>query len=182
MFDTIRQKSHRCLDDQIDRIKNYCDTDPAVAELVKYLIAYSNEESYASSGSTDSQIGRELSMFIWQISNADLSGIGCRDVDPAWASNLNYFIGNWIYDDSAFAFKQRAKTGVFEFKGANDDDDQWLQDPCILVEAAKANREYYTRLESMRQGRGYTDMSKDELNEFLNLRVNDTKVLELLNG
>ena len=67
MFDIIRSKSHGYLDKQIDELKKYCDEDSDDAEMVRYIIAYSDEMTYSSDGSEDAKIGRQIIQFIWQI-------------------------------------------------------------------------------------------------------------------
>jgi len=65
--------------------------------------------------------------------------------DTSWANKLSSFIGNYILDDAAFDFEQEDGR-PFNFKPSGDDG-RWLQNPKILVEAAKANREYYDKME-----------------------------------
>lgn len=145
MFDTITKKSHDYLQKQLDELKVYCDKDPAVADFVKYMIVYSDEMAYATPGSEDARIGREIIQMIWQISGMDFSGMANSiHFSPGWVSKLNNFIGNYFYDDSGFDFKQSEWGGTFEFRPAGcGDSDRWLQNPTVIVEAARANRAYY---------------------------------------
>lgn len=166
MFKTITEKSHNFLQGQIDELEQTCASDAGVAEMVRYILAYSDQMAYCG-GDEDAKIGREIIQFIWQISGIDLSDMGnsCH-FNPGWVKDLNNFIGNYIHDDSAFDFEQCEFNGTFKFKFA-DDCHRWLQDPMVLVEAAKANREYY---------------SKADRDVFSRLRdkVDGTKVLALV--
>lgn len=168
MFETISKKSHDYLQTQLDELKASCESDPQVAELVKYLVAYSDEMAYSSNDcSYEAQIGRDICQVLWQISGMDFTNIANRyHFSPGWVSKLNNFIGNYVYDDSAFDFEQSGFNGIFEFKPSRDND-RFLQNPLIIVEAAKANREYYNRADQ---------------DSFARLRdkVNGTKVLELI--
>lgn len=166
MFDTVREKSHKYLDQQLDELQKYCTNDLGVAEMVKYIVAYSDQMAYCG-GNEDAKIGREIIQFLWQINGMDLSDMGNSiHFDPSWARKLNSFIGNFIFDDSGFDFEQAEFNGAFEFKSA-DDNGRWLQNPWVLVEAAKANREYYERAD------------KDVFSR-LRERVDGKKVLELV--
>lgn len=143
MFDIITERTHRSVDAQIGQLKIYCNNDPAVAEFMRYLIAYSNEMGCALAGSIDARIGKELTTFIWQISNVSLNGIGNSiHFMTNWAAELHSFIGNYFYDDAAFDFYQDVN-GAFSFKASLGDYDRWLQNPLILVEAAKVNQKVY---------------------------------------
>lgn len=144
MFDTVTKKSHEYLQLQIDELKDSCAQSTGVAELVRYILAYSDQMAYCG-GDEDAKIGREIIQMIWQISGIDLSSMGNSfHFDPGWVSTLNSFISNYIYDDSAFDFTQSEFNGTFEFKPSRDND-RWLQNPMVIVEAAKANREYYNK-------------------------------------
>jgi hypothetical protein len=144
MFDTITKKSHDYLQTQLDELKGYCDRDPAVAELVKYLIAYSDEMAYSrNDASPDAVLGRDVCRIIWEISGTDLGNIGNQfHFNPGWVNDLNGFISNYFYDDAAFDFDIDERSGIIGFKPAGDTG-RWLQNPLILIEAAKANRIYY---------------------------------------
>lgn len=168
MLETISKKSHEYLQTQLDELQASCDADPKIAELVKYLVAYSDEMAYSSNDcSYEAQIGRDVCQILWQISGMDFTNIANNyHFSPGWVSKLNNFIGNYFYDDSAFDFEQSAYNGTFEFK-ASGDDDRFLQDPMIIVEAAKANREYYKRADQ-------------DVFSRLREKVNPTKVLELV--
>jgi hypothetical protein len=156
MFDKITKYSLAELQRQIDSLEELCDNDPAVAELMKYILAYSEQE-LAGEQSFDSKVGGEIVQQIYHISNYYvLSGLGnpygfCLD----WPYLLNHFIGNYFYDDSAFAFDQN-KRGVFTFRSATDDD-RFLQNPLIIVEAAKANTRYYIEADAIRSPAAYWD-------------------------
>lgn len=143
MFDTIREKSHTYLDAQINELRAYCHADPGVSEMVRYILAYSDQMAYAKPGDEDAQIGRQVIQHIWEICGIDLTNVANSvHFSPSWASTLNYFIGNFIYDDSGFDFVVSEFNGTVEFKAAGDAG-RWLQRPEIIVEAAKANRAYY---------------------------------------
>ena len=147
MFDTITKKSHDYLQTQLDELKGYCDQDPSVAELVKYLIAYSDEMAYSSNdASPDAVLGRDLCQILWEISGTSLGNIGNQfHFNPGWVRELNSFIGNYFYDDAAFDFDINERSGIIRFKAASDTG-RWLQNPLILIEAAKANRIYYDNM------------------------------------
>ena len=147
MFDIITKKSHDYLQAQLDELKDTCDRDPAVAELVKYIIAYSDEMAYSSNdASEDAELGRAICQHLWEISGMDFSNMANRfHFDPGWVRELNSFIGNYIYDDAAFDFEVE-RNGTVHFKPAGNDG-RWLQNPLIIVEAARANRVYYTSMD-----------------------------------
>jgi len=168
MLETISKKSHEYLQTQLDELQASCDADPEVAELVKYLVAYSDEMAYSSNtASYEANVGREICQILWQISGMDFSNIANQfHFNPGWVSKLNSFIGNYIYDDSGFDFTQSEYNGTFDFKSTGDDD-RFLQNPLIIVEAAKANRDYYDRAD------------KDVFSR-LREKVDPTKVLELV--
>ncbi len=168
MFDKVTAKSHTYLDGQIAELKESCDKDPGVAEMVRYILAYSDQMAYCG-GDEDAKIGREIIQHIWEICKIDLSNMGnSSHFSPSWASNLNFFIGNFIYDDSGFDFEVSDFNGTVEFKAAGDAG-RWLQNPMVIVEAAKANRAYYKVM--------------DQTDVFTRLRgqkADISKVLELL--
>lgn len=146
MFDTIQEKSQSYLQAQIDELKQSCDKDPGVAEMVRYILAYSDQMAYCG-GNEDARIGRQIIQHIWEICKIDLSNMGNEfHFSPSWASNLNFFIGNYVYDDSGFDFEVSDFNGTIDFKGA-DDSGRWLQNPAVIVEAAKANRAYYKMMD-----------------------------------
>lgn len=146
-FDKVSQISKHYLQLQIDSIKQTCEKDPAVARMVYYILAHMHELDSTESN-YDAHIGREIIQFIWQITGMDLSGISNPyHFDTDWAATLNHFIGNYIYDDSAFYFIQNQRTGVFSFKSSTDDD-PWHQNADLLVEAAIANRQYFEKANS----------------------------------
>jgi hypothetical protein len=147
MFDTITKKSHNYLQLQIDELKQSCDKDPGVAEMVRYILAYSDQMAYCG-GDEDARIGRQIIQHIWQISGIDLSNMGnSSHFSPDWARQLNHFIGNWVYDDSGFDFEVCDFNGTIDFKSA-DYSGRWLQNPMVIVEAAKANRAYYKMMDN----------------------------------
>jgi hypothetical protein len=144
MFDTITKKSHDYLQIQLDELTRYCNRDPAVAELVKHIIAYSDEMAYSSrDASANAVLGRDICQILWEISGTDLGNIGNQfHFNPGWVNDLNGFISNYFYDDAAFDFDIDEHSGIMRFKPAGDTG-RWLQNPLILIEAAKANRIYY---------------------------------------
>jgi hypothetical protein len=148
MFDKITKKSHDYLQTQLDELKENCDKNPAVAELVNYIIAYSDEMAYSrNDASPDAVIGRDLCQIIWEISGTDLGTIGNQfHFNAAWAYELNMFIDNYFYDDAAFDFDIDERSGIIRFKAASDTG-RWLQNPLILIEAAKANRIRYDNMD-----------------------------------
>lgn len=167
MFESITRTSRHYLQQQIDELRATCDKDPGVAEMVRYIIAYSDQMAY-SGGDEDAKIGRQILTHIWEISGIDLSSMGNSvHFDPSWANELNSFIGNYVYDDSAFDFDISAHNGTIDFKGA-DYNGRWLTNPMIIVEAAKANRAYYKQM--------------DQSNIFDRIRVKAdiSKVMELV--
>ena len=171
MFEKITEVSHQFLQSQIDELRTTCDKDPRVAEMVRYIIAYSDQMAY-SNGDEDAEIGRQIIQHIWEINGGDLSNIGNKyHFNPSWAYELNSFIGNFVYDDSGFDFEVTDFNGTIEFKYAGDDD-RWLQNPSVIVEAAKANHAYYKLMDSMtledRRGRAHD-------------KADISKVLELIN-
>jgi hypothetical protein len=147
MFDKVTEQSHNYLQAQIDTLKKTCEKDPGVAEMVRYIVAYSDQMAYCD-GDEDARIGRQIIQQIWQISKLDLSGMGNSvHFDPSWAAELNNFIGNYIYDDSGFDFDVCTHSGTLDFKPAGYDAGRWLQDPWVIVQAAKANRAYYKKMD-----------------------------------
>ena len=160
------------MQDQIDELAEYCNKDINVKELVSYIIAYSDEMAYGSRGSEAATLGQDIIQIIWQISGIDLSNVANNyHFSPSWAAYLNNFIGNYFNDDSAFDFEQDNFGGIFEFKSANDNG-RWLQDPRIIVAAAKANRAYYDAMDD-KDG-------VDRLARRMKTKVDGSKVLELL--
>ena len=102
MFKSITNTSKLYLLAQIDELKTMCDKDPAVAEMVRYILAYSDQMAYCG-GDDDARIGRQIIQHIWEINGTDLSSLGNSiHFDPSWAHTLNSFIGNFVYDDAAF--------------------------------------------------------------------------------
>ena len=173
MFNVVTEKSHKYLQDHIDELAATCEKDLSVKEMVRYILAYSDEMAYGSRGSADADIGREIIGIIWSINGLDLSNMAnSYHFSPGWADKLNGFIGNYINDDSAFDFEQKNFTGVFEFKSANDTDGRWLQNPMIIIEAAKANRAYYSACDN--------ESGVDGLARRLQTKVDGSKVFALL--
>lgn len=139
MFDEITKQSHAKLQEQIDKLKWECERNPDVAEMVRYLIA-GYHGCWEHTKNYDAGVGSQIEMILWSI-----CGVGIHNssnLDISWAGSLNSFIGNFIYDDAAFDFEVDKRTGFFTFK-ASDNSGRWLQDPRIIIEAARANTEYY---------------------------------------
>jgi hypothetical protein len=133
--------------------------------MMRYILAYSDQMAYCG-GDSDAKIGREIIQMIWQISGMDFSNMGnSYHYNPGWVSEMNSFIGNYIYDDSGFDFEFDR---TFEFKPAGDNG-RWLQNPLVIVEAAKANRVYYDRMDNSDV---FTRIRGDE--------ADATKVMELV--
>jgi hypothetical protein len=170
MFETISKKSHDYLQTQLDELEMSCDKDPGVAELVKYLIAYSDEMAYSSRDcSYEAQIGRDICQCLWQISGMDFTNIANQfHFSPGWVSKLNSFIGNYVYDDSGFDFEVDDFNGTITFKHAGDNG-RWLQNPLVIVEAAKANRAYYKIMDGA-----------DVFTRIRGVKADISKVLELV--
>jgi hypothetical protein len=150
MFDNIAKISHDYLQSQIDQLKATCDKDPAVAEMVRYIVAYSDQMAYCS-GDNDARIGRQIIQHIWEISKLDLSNMGNQyHFSHMWATELNDFINSYVHNGQAFDFDVDNFYNTVKFKPADplDDTGRWLHDPMIIVEAAKANRAFYNKLDS----------------------------------
>jgi hypothetical protein len=158
---------------QIDDLKMQVEKYPELKEFVELIIAYGAEGAYCG-GSDEAQLGRCLIQFIWEINGMDLSNMGNSvHFDSGWTRELDNFIGNYIHDDSAFDFVQKSN-GTFTFKSSGDEG-RWLQDPRILVEAAKANRAYYTAMDNLRR----FDADGNVL-QYTRPMVDNTKVMALL--
>jgi len=168
MFEKITEKSQSYLQAQIDELKQACDKDPAIAEMVRYILAYSDQMAYCG-GDEDARIGRQIIQHIWEITKIDLSNMGNEfHFSPSWASNLNFFIGNYVYDDSGFDFTVDSFNGTIDFMHGNDSG-RWLQNPAVIVEAAKANRAYYKMMNDT-----------DVLTRLRGVKADISKVLELV--
>jgi hypothetical protein len=168
MFEKITEKSQNYLQAQIDELKKSCDKDPGVAEMVRYILAYSDQMAYCG-GDEDARIGRQIIQHIWEITKIDLSNMGNEfHFSPSWASNLNFFIGNYVYDDSGFDFIVDSFNGTIDFMHGNDSG-RWLQNPMVIVEAAKANRAYYKMMNDT-----------DVLTRLRGAKADISKVLELV--
>lgn len=143
MFETIRAKTHQYVDKHLAELELYCAKDPAIAEMVGYIIAYSDQMAYCG-GDRDARIGRQIIQHIWEISKVELSDIANEyHFNPGWAQDLCGFIGNYFIDDSAFDLV--IEPSRIKFMPAKYDDDgqsRWLQNPRIITEAAKASVEY----------------------------------------
>lgn len=167
MFDTIREKSHHFLDAQIDELKSSCEKNPGIAEMVRYILAYSDQMAYCG-GDEDAKVGRQIIQHIWEICGIDLSNMGnSYHFSSDWAQQLNFFIGNYVYDDSGFDFDVSEFNGTIDFKGA-DYSGRWLQNPMVIVEAAKANRAYYDK------------MDRGNIFDRIHVKADISKVMELV--
>lgn len=143
-FTNISKAQENAFNEQLQYLKQYCEEDKFVEEMVSYIIAFSDEDAYAEKSSDEARLGLDILQHIWEITGISMTGIGNSiHFDLSWVSNLNSFIGNYIYDDSAFKLKPFNRTFEFEPSGSCDAGKDWLQDPRIIIEAAKANREYY---------------------------------------
>ena len=172
-FDKLTELTLTNTQAQIDGLKMQVEKYPELKEFVELIVAYGAERAYCG-GSEDANLGRDLIQFIWQINGMDLSNMGNSvHFDSGWARKLDNFIGNYIFDDSAFDFAQE-RDGTFTFK-ASSDDDRWMQDPRILVEAARANRAYYTAMDNLRR----FDADGNPT-QYTRPKVDNTKVMELL--
>ena len=173
-FDKLTEITLAAAQAQIDDLKMQTEKHPELKEFVELIVAYGAERAYASPGSTEAQLGRDLIQFIWQINGMDLSNMANSvHFDASWAYKLDNFIGNYIFDDSAFDVVQESDR-TFSFKSSGDND-RWLQDPRILVEAARANRAYYTAMDNLRR----FDADGNIL-QYTRPKVDNTKVMELL--
>lgn len=141
MFDEIERQSHAKLQEQIDKLKEDCERNPDVAEMVRYLIA-GYHGCWEHTKNYDAGVGSQIEMMLWSICGVSIHN--SSNLYISWAGNLNFFIGNFVYDDSVFDFDVDEHNGLFTFKASNDSG-RWLQDPRIIVEAAKANTEYYRK-------------------------------------
>ena len=168
-FDIVTAKSHDYLQKQIDELQKTCAGDAGVAEMVRYILAFSDEMSYSRRGSEEAQIGRQIIQHIWQICGIDLGSMGNSvHFNPSWASDLNFFIGNYVYDDAAFDFEIDDFNGTVQFKGSGDTG-RFLQNPMIIVEAARANRDYYKMMDGA-----------DVFTRIRGVKADISKVLELV--
>jgi hypothetical protein len=167
MFESVTLASHNFLQSQIDELKVTCDRDPAVAEMMRYILAYSDQMAYCG-GDEDARIGRQIITHIWEISGMDFSNMGnnCH-FSPGWVANMNNFIGNYVYDDSGFDFEVSEFNGTIDFKPA-DYSGRWLQNPLVIVEAARANRAYYKL------------MDHSNIFDRIKVKCDSSKVMELV--
>lgn len=143
MFDEIERQSHAKLQEQIDKLKEECERNADVAEMVRLIIQGHFEYSDYHHRSNDAKVGDAIGMFLYCISGISVCNSG--NLNVSWASELTYFIGNFVYDDSYFDFTTHERTNVFTFK-PSDDTGRYLQDPRIIIEAARANVEYYNKI------------------------------------
>jgi len=172
-FDKLTELTLTKVQAQIDDLKMQVEKHPELKEFVELIVAYGAEKAYCG-GSVEAQLGRDLIQFIWQINGMDLSNMGNSvHFDSGWARKLDNFIGNYIFDDAAFDVVQESDR-TFSFKSSGDND-RWLQDPRILVEAARANRAYYTAMDNLRR----FDADGNIL-QYTRPKVDNTKVMELL--
>jgi len=181
-----RDRTIEVLDKEIGELIDYCDKDARVSELVSIVLLH-RDRWYEEDGTDDEAInldrlGGILTGFIWEIMELDVKPVEFNKTlgltnngSLNWVSELNFFIGNFLYDDSAFDFKQNDRTGQFEFKTSTDRD-RFLQNPMILVEAAKATLEYRIKLGDERRDR------QEWYKRYLVTKVDGSRVLALLEG
>ena len=137
MFSRISEFQTKKYEENLNRLEKYF-TNADIKELVKYIVDYGSNQSYSTCKSEDDEIAKQIIQFIWEISKIDLSNISNPyHFELNWTSELRSFIGNYILDDFAFDFKIN-DGGFFTFSHAKDDG-RWLQNPRILIEAAKIN-------------------------------------------
>lgn len=169
-FDKLKELQVAAFEDQLAELQDSC-KDPDIAEFVSYIVAFGSEQSYATRGSYEASLGRDIIQHIWQISGMGLSGIGNSvHFELSWVSILNSFIGNYFLDDSAFKLKPFDSTFEFEASGSCDAGNEWCQNPRVIIEAAKANRAYYDKCDEL----GMFQAMKQKV------EVDRTKVMELL--
>lgn len=167
MFELINEKTRKTFEAHQNRLKEFCVQDANISELVGYVIAYSDQESYSGGGDENSLIGSHICSFIWQISGVDIGNISNpSNFDVNWARDLASFIGNYILYDSCFDFEVDEYDNVIRFQESYTRN---LQDPRILIEAAKAMSKHYQKLDNAKS-----------FSEAHGIKADISKVLELV--
>lgn len=175
MFDKITMSLHEKLEEEINKVKQRCNEDPDICEMVRYLIACEDERDKYNHASIDARIGGALHTFMWEIWGV----MGSGNMETSWASDLNSFIGNVICDDDSFDFDMEKPDGVFRFRRSGEND-RCLQDPRILIEAARANVTYYDIIDRSCQGVGKIPIMECAKLRRAGHKVDPSKVLALL--
>jgi hypothetical protein len=163
-LEKLKERAHFSLDCAYEDLQERALCSEAFAEFVRYFVAYIAADETRDFRDADTNIGRELFMFITEI--CEDNGMA-DDIDhpTKWVFCLNQFAGNYFFDDNCFRFRQDSY-GVFSFYS---DVDYGYTNPRILVEAAKANVEW----KKARKSLGWlTEAAKA-------IKVDGSKVLEL---
>lgn len=137
----LKDYSHHKLDEQFEELQKLLDEHEDIAKFFKVLTYkfYSPIEQYSKKSRIDLDYvaSSVLNRFVWQIwpsVDTDSALSNPYHFNGGWVPSLLSFMINVFLDDSGFAIKKKDCTDEWEFTQTTDE--QFLQNPNILVAAA----------------------------------------------
>lgn len=130
----------------LDFLEKRC-SDPAIREFIYYItfpmLNPDEHEEY------DFLVGMQLATMIGPLARYDFYNATTNNFhfQCDWAYQLNQFIGNYFLDDAGFTCLQTGTYKTWEIDPSLGND-EFLQDPRILIAAARDNVSFFNRIKN----------------------------------
>lgn len=151
----LRNYSYIKLNEQFDELQELLNEYEDIAKFFELLTLrfYSPIPKYSKETRTNIEYvaSDALASFVWQIwPSLDIGSalLNSYHFDGSWVANLNSFMVNVFLDDSAFSIKREYS----EWCCGPPTDDNWHQDPKILIAAAYDMARYWIEVEDQENG------------------------------
>ena len=149
----LKQYSHNKLDEQFEELQTLLDKHEDISKFFELLtLQFSIEERYSKKARENVHLVASdvLSTFVYNIWKIDISSdlLNTFHFNGGWVPNIISFMVNVFLDDSGFSIKQN-RNG---WEVSQGEDDNWYQDPNILIAAAYDTAKFYIEVETVPNG------------------------------
>ncbi len=158
LFHIISKSLHTQVDRNLDYLKNVCKENPVVDELVTLAIRDEILDSPFYDGDEmveydmNHYIAMETLMAIYKITKTNDSNFFS---EFSRLETILFFISNYILDDSEFSWYIDENLGTIEFKTAEDDYDNYSQNPQMILDAARVNAKYHMERDNVMRSKDF---------------------------